>query len=558
MHNELHREKSLYLKQHQDNPVAWQPYNDDTLKMARRENKPMFLSIGYSSCHWCHVMAHESFEDPEIAKIINKYFIPVKVDREEFPAVDKRYQFYLHATGKKGGWPLSVFVLPDGRPFFGGTYFPKEDRFNLPSFAKILVQLGSLFIDSPEEAVKYAMNFEKFNSKFIGSEHKYEDLVDLYTSDILLIFQNMFDKQYGGLGKDAKFPNIPVLNSLLTYFEDEEIRESLILTADKLCTTGIYDHIYGGFYRYTVDREWTVPHFEKMLYDNAQNASFLLDMFGKTDNTLYLKIAEKTIDFMLTEFSTEFGMITAMDADSLNTEGKLVEGYYYLVSEAHIEPVKEFIELHEGVINLNTNDYNDYIKIEGHLDKLKEVNERTKPLKDEKVILSQNMLFCSSLLRMFEMSGKEYYMEQATSLLGKLRHFHIVEDKLFRLNYQGDVTVAGTLEDYVYTIKTLLDFFEVTKERTFLSEAASFTESALDQFYDKGIFYLDNHKNVVDTFDDSTPNPATLLVFILEQYSDVMGIAKDRTMLDFAADRFIKYAGGHPTLFKALKGYLGR
>lgn len=558
MQNSLNLEKSLYLRQHQSNPVAWQPYSPETLRTARIENKPMFLSIGYSSCHWCHVMAHESFEDQETADLLNKYFIPVKIDKEEFPAVDKRYQFYLHATGKKGGWPLSVFVLPDGRPFFGGTYFPKEERYNIPSFKNVLVQIGKLFQDSPEEAVKFAANFERFNEKFVSCEHRFESLEDLYTSDVLLIFENMFDAEHGGIGKDAKFPNIPVLSALLSYFEDKNIQNNLIHTADKLCTSGIYDHINGGFYRYTVDRKWHVPHFEKMLYDNALNTSFLLDMFEKTDNILYLKIAEKTIDYIIAEFSTEFGMLTAMDADSLDEEGKLIEGFYYLVSEKHIEPVKQHVELYEGVVNLKTNSYSDYLMIEGHFEQLRLSNERAKPIKDSKIILSVNMLFCSCLLKMFEMSGKEFYKEQATALLGKLRHFHMDGNRLFRINYNGEISIGGTLEDYVYTIQALLDFFEITKERTFLSEAAALTETALDIFHDNGRLYLDEKKEVVDTFDDSTPNPAALLILLLEKYSDVMGIPKDRTLLDFAADRFIKYAGGHPTLFRALKGYLGR
>lgn len=255
-----------------------------------------------------------------------------------------------------------------------------------------------------------------------------------------------------------------------------------------------------------MDRAWTVPHFEKMLYDNALNASFLLDMFEKTDNVLYLKIAEKTIDFILTEFNSEFGLITAMDADSQDDNGKSVEGFYYLVTEKHIEPVAEYIELHEGVINLTTTDYDKYVILEKkHFDKLKAANERVKPHKDEKVILSLNMLFCSALLKMFEMSGKEFYMEQATALLGKMKHFLVNGDELFRINYQGEIFANTTLEDYAYTIKkTILDFFEVTKEKAFLGEAASLTEKAIELFYCDGIFYLDSNKKVVDTFDDST------------------------------------------------------
>lgn len=558
MHNILSEQQSLYLRQHSDNPVAWQPYTEETLEMAKRENKPLFISIGYSSCHWCHVMAHETFEDPSAAEVINKYFVPIKIDREEHPEVDKRYQFYLSATGKKGGWPLSVFTLPDARPYFGGTYFPPDARHGLPAFKDIATQIGELYKNSPKEATKYADNFDNFYKKFLSAEHQHESLQDLYSADILAIFKKMMDKEYAGLGKDAKFPNTPVLNSLMEFYEDKEVQEFLIHTADKLCTSGIFDHINGGFYRYTVDRKWHVPHFEKMLYDNAQNASFLLDMYDKTHNLLYLHIAERAIDFILEEFSTEYGLISSMDADSPADGGKNVEGFYYLVSEEHVEPIKDFIELQEGVLNLKNTDYDTYIKLENHFDKLRESNEREKPNKDTKVILSQNMLFCSALLKIFEMSGKEYYMEQATALLNKMKHLHMDKTALFRINYEGEIFRAVCLEDYAQTIKTYLHFFDVTNEKIFLTEAAAFTEAAAKLFYEDGKFHLDQERTIVDTFDDSTPNSASLMVQIYDEYADYMGIPKDKTMLDFAADRLIKYAGGHPTLFTALKGYLGK
>lgn len=558
MKNTLASQQSLYLRQHADNPVAWQPYTAETLETAKRENKPLFISIGYSSCHWCHVMAHETFEDTAAAEVINKYFIPVKVDREEHPEVDKRYQFYLHATGKKGGWPLSVFTLPDGRAYFGGTYFPPEPRHGLPAFKDIVTQIGELYQNSPKEAAKYADNFDRFYEKFLLAEHKQESLEDLYTDDILKIFKKMTDKEYGGLGKDAKFPNTPVLNAMMAYYEDKEVSEFLIHTADKMCTSGIFDHVNGGFYRYTVDRQWHVPHFEKMLYDNAQNASFLLDMYSRTHNLLYLHIAERTIDFVLDEFSTEYGLISSIDADSPAEGGENAEGFYYLVSEEHIEPIKDYVELFEGVINLKNTDHNTYIKLESHFEKLREANERCMPRKDSKVILSQNMLFCSALIKIFEMSGKEYYMEQATALLNKMKHLHMDNTALFRINYEGEVFKSVCLEDYAQTIKTYLDFFDITNEKIFLTEAAAFTEAAAKLFYEDGIFHLDEHRTVVDTFDDSTPNPACMMVKIYEDYADYMGIPKDKAMLDFAADRLIKYAGGHPTLFTALKGYLGR
>jgi uncharacterized protein YyaL (SSP411 family) len=555
MINILNEEKSLYLLQHKDNPVAWQPYSAKTLGLAKILNKPLFISIGYSSCHWCHVMAHESFEMPSTADILNKYFIPVKLDREEFPEVDKSYQFYLQATGKRGGWPLSIFALPDGRAFFGGTYFPPEARHSLPAFRDIVTQLGELYKNKPEEAEKYAENYDNFRDKFYASEHTVEDLSGISTSDVLDIFKRMFDMEHGGLGTDAKFPNYPVLSAMLDFYDNPDVAAFLRLTADKLCTSGIYDHINGGFYRYAVDRGWTVPHFEKMLYDNAQNSVFLLEMFARTDNVLYLKIAEKTLDFILSEFSTEFGMITAMDADSIRDDGKSIEGYYYLATEAMVKPFAEHVTLHEGVININEADHDNYLNLEKYFDSIREKNTREKPAKDGKVILSQNMMFVSALLKMFEMSGRDYYLEQSSALLGKLRHFLINGTDLYRINYTGDIFANVTLEDYVHTIKAYIDFFEVTKERPFLAEAAALTQKALEIFAKDGVLYLDTAKKVIDTFDDSTQNPASLLTLILSQYGGLMGIENNRRIQDYAADRFIKYAGGHPTLLSAFKEY---
>ena len=559
MQNELSKEKSLYLKQHENNPVVWQAYSEEVFEKAKQLNMPIFFSIGYSSCHWCHVMAHESFENQVAAEILNKYFIPVKIDREEFPGVDKRYQFYLHATGKRGGWPLSVFTLPDGRPFFGGTYFPPKPTHGLPAFTEIVVQLGKLYRENQNEAEKYANNFDAFMQKFTSFDGKMADLEDFDFHTASEDFSKMFDAEFGGLGNDAKFPNTPVLNAMLYYYDtDLYVRDFMNLTADMLCTSGIYDHVNGGFYRYAVDRHWTVPHFEKMLYDNAQNSVFLLEMFERTDNMLYFRVAEKTIDFILHEFNTDFGLIAAMDADSLSDDGKLIEGYYYLYSENALEPVKDMITLHEGVINVNDADYENYVRLEKHFDLLKDTNTREKPLRDTKIILSQNMLFCKALIKMFEVSGKDFYLEQATALMNKMRHFHMEGGRLFRINYAGEVMHHVTLEDYAYTIDALLEFLHVTKERSFMAEASKLTRTALELFTRDGLLYLDTDKTVADTFDDSMPNPIGVFTGILLNYGDALGAEDTDKILDYTADRLMKYASGHPTLFSQFMRYINK
>jgi uncharacterized protein YyaL (SSP411 family) len=307
-----------------------------------------------------------------------------------------------------------------------------------------------------------------------------------------------------------------------------------------------------------VDRHWTVPHFEKMLYDNAQNAVFLLEMYERTDNMLYFRIAEKTIDFILHEFNTDFGLIAAMDADSISDDGKLIEGYYYLYPETAVEPIKEQITLNEGVININDADYENYVRLEQHFDFLKDRNTREKPAKDTKIILSQNMLFCKALLKMFEVSGKDFYLEQAAALMNKMRHFHMEGSTLFRVNYAGDVMHHVTLEDYAYTIDALLEFLHITKERSFMTEAAKLTARALELFTKDGLIYLDIDKTVADTFDDSIPNPIGVFAGVLLQYGDALGVENTGKILDYAADRLIKYASGHPTLFSHFKRYINK
>jgi len=560
LENILKNERSIYLLQHKDNPVAWQPWNDATLKLAQEQDKPIMVSVGYSACHWCHVMEKESFEDPEIAEVINRYFIPVKVDREEYPDVDKRYQFYLQSTGVNGGWPLNCFLLPDGTPFYGGTYYPKEPGHGLPAFKEILEKIGELYRTDRAHVRQTAKNYISFLDEFKEVKFDLEHFESTPVSAFDNEFYRIMDMENGGFGAGARFPQIPSLLYLMKRFEKERISAFLTKTADILCSGGICDHIHGGFFRYTVDKEWRTPHFEKMLYDNALNAIFLARMFDKTENMLYLHTARKAIDFILEEFNTEFGLISSMDADSPDSKGKMAEGFYYkifnrdmvLLSEEDKKKLFEHVFPYEGVAAFAKADYESRILVQPLIDKLKEGSVyKTKPAKDNKVILSQNALFCKALLEYSETAGDEYYFEQAKMLLGKLEHFLIDGTHLNRINYNGDIFNYATLEDYAFTADMYIKFFDITSEKSFLVKAKTLLEQALEEFTTNGLLHLDRAGKVLETFDDSMPSAVGLTAELIIHNKERLGLEITSETENFLADRAVKYPTAHSTVLSA-------
>jgi len=343
--NNLKGESSPYLKQHQNNPVNWYPYGSEAFNLAKKEKKMIFLSIGYSSCHWCHVMAHESFENDNIAKILNEHFISIKVDREERPDIDNIYQTVIQLMGKRGGWPLSVFLTPEMKPIYGGTYFPPHSRFGIISFPELLVQLVHTYnsdktkIDKVGEEINGAI-LDVFNR---NSNRNSQNLIDIFNpglfDDVLKQFLLGFDEQNGGYGSAPKFPNFPSITMIMRQIREtdpnidkptsKKITSNVKLTLDKMAKGGIYDQIGGGFHRYSVDKYWLVPHFEKMLYDNAMALvaySEAYQFFNR--NQRYMEIVGEIIEWIQRDMYAESekkGLFSTLDADS---EGK--EGKYYV------------------------------------------------------------------------------------------------------------------------------------------------------------------------------------------------------------------------------------
>src|SRR5919106_619746 len=337
--NRLMNESSPYLLQHANNPVDWYAWGEDAFQRAKEEDKPIFLSIGYSACHWCHVMAHESFEDEEIAKIMNENFVNIKVDREERPDIDDIYQKVSQIAVGTGGWPLSIFLTPDQRPFYVGTYFPKYSRYGMPGFGTILTQLAEAYKSKKQEinaATSEFMNALSARAKDVqGKEQSIErSILDEAAIGLL----QMGDPIYGGFGQAPKFPNASNLLFLLHYYDISGIsrfKDFVMFSADKMAAGGIYDHLGGGFARYSTDQKWLVPHFEKMLYDNALLSQMYAELYQITKAEPYMQIIRKTLDYVIREMThPDGGLYSAQDADSEGEEGK-----FYLWKKNEIESV---------------------------------------------------------------------------------------------------------------------------------------------------------------------------------------------------------------------------
>ncbi len=515
--NILSDDLSPYLRQHKDNPVHWQTWSDEPLKFARRNKKPILLSIGYASCHWCHVMAHESFEDIETAKIMNELFVNIKVDREERPDLDFIFQssFQLfNQTG--GGWPLTMFLDENGVPFMGGTYFPKEPKNGLPSFKEVLQKVSEAYKDQRENIIKQK------NLIIKNLDLKKNSVLNQDLEPILEISLNNLDPLKGGYKGAPKFPTFNLYETLLYFFNksnDRKYLKPVDIIIKQLCSKGIYDHVEGGIARYTIDENWIVPHFEKMLYDNTQFI-LLISKYCKINSETYYKYKlEKTVEFLKKNFINREGFFgSAYDADSDGIEGK-----YYVFNYEEIKDI-EYIEKYFE-IKAEGNWENKIILIEREkpnediIKKLFEIrSKRNKPFFDDKTQLDLNCIMISALVSANEILPKNNYLKFAEELFLRIEKKYI-KNKIYH-SFSKDIVF---IEDYAFLINALNDLYDKTMNFKYKDLAKKLSQEAINKFYlnEKNIFQKNPKDNndvffePIDIGDNTIPNGNAIMLINL-------------------------------------------
>ena len=512
MPNRLANTSSPYLRQHADNPVDWYPWGEDAFALAKAEHKPILLSVGYASCHWCHVMAHESFEDDDTAQIMNREFVNIKVDREERPDVDAVYMEALQMMTGSGGWPMTIVMTPAGKPFFAGTYFPKEDRPQYPAFQRVLLGLADAWHNRPDEVTKVSENITD-NLGNVMRLDRQGSLEPHQFQDALHTLKNTFDNQHGGFGSAPKFPPHSILRVLLQE-TDAEMLEMATLTLDKMAAGGIYDHLGGGFARYSVDAIWLVPHFEKMLYDNAQLVPCYLEGFLRTGNMTYRDVAQETLEWVTREMTDPDtgGFYSALDADSEGEEGKFyvwtarefdhilgedarfAKAYYGVGEVGNFEGKTVLQRPREDIDVAHTLGISEdevRQKREVVREKLFAVREqRVRPGLDDKILTSLNGLMLAAFADAGRILGEDAYLEMA------IRNATFLRDTMMRRHgdslrlwhvfdpHSGTASIEGMLEDYTYLGLGLLALYRATFERQWLELAFELAESVLEHFHD--------------------------------------------------------------------------
>ena len=544
--NHLIDETSPYLLEHAHNPVNWYPWGKEALEKAQREDKPIFLSIGYSSCHWCHVMEHESFENEEIAALLNKYFVSIKVDREQRPDLDQIYMSFTTALTGRGGWPMSVFLTPDLKPFYAGTYFPPDDRYGKPGFKKIITEIGKAYIENKQSILNASANIYSQVSQRLQTNLPAAVVTQDMIKQAVTSLMNNFDNVYGGFGQAPKFPHAVELSLLLRYYKatgDTTYLEATLKSLRAMAKGGIYDQLGGGFARYSTDRQWLVPHFEKMLYTNVLLVLTYVDAYQITGDDFYLQVVRGILDFILREMTDKNGgFYSSLDADSDGKEGKfyvwskteidqilgkkaeLFERYYNITERGNFEN-ENILSLTEASDNLrdkaNLKDFDNFIS--DSKEKLMQVrSRRIRPKTDDKILTSWNGLALSAFCKGYQVTQDARYLKAA------LKNASFVKERLYQNRQlthayrQGKHSSGQFLEDYAYYIKGLLDLYETdTSDNNgqwlkFADELASHSTKLF--MNESGHFYLrpasesDLIVRPKDETDGAIPAPGSIMI----------------------------------------------
>jgi len=537
MANSLKDEYSPYLQQHVNNPVEWYPWGDEAFDKAQKENKPIFLSIGYSSCHWCHVMERESFENQEIAQVLNKHFVSIKVDREERPDIDKHFQkVYQLMNGRPGGWPTSLFLTADKKPFYSATYIPPTPRYGMMGFGELLQTIQTKY------ATQEALLIEKSEEilRFINPK---EDKIQATKLDASIIKRfeeqalQLFDNQNGGFNKAPKFPQTSILDLLLdTYLlnKDKATLTMVTTSLDAMIQGGLYDLVDGGFCRYSTDDKWLVPHFEKMSYDNALLSQLYLKAYQITKKEKYKEIALQTVDFMREKMSEDALFYSASDADTQGVEGK-----YFVYSYEELQEAFETASIDKSVLSSCSKEGNfegkNIIRIESDsaispkaLAVLQEIRAtREYPFIDKKVIVSWNAMMIKSLFKASRITNtiNEKYLADAVNSLGKLLDSMYINSELYHATLIGkEPKIKAFLEDYAYLCDTLIEAYQSTLNETYLIVATKLANSAIEKYYDQGKwkFSKGEFETNADIHDSSYPSSLAMMLSSLYSISSLV------------------------------------
>lgn len=592
--NALINEISPYLLQHAHNPVNWYPWCEEALSRAKQEDKPILLSIGYSACHWCHVMAHESFEDEATALLMNENFINIKVDREERPDLDAIYMAAVQLTTGSGGWPMTVFLTADQAPFYCGTYFPRDDRYGMPSFRQILLSVARAYREKRQalqrDAETITAEIRKMDSLAAGQTRLEVALLDNAASAL----SANYDSRNGGFGRAPKFPPSMALSFLMrSYRRNGDLRylDMVNRTLTSMASGGVYDQIGGGFHRYSVDAEWLVPHFEKMLYDNALLSRVYLDGYLLTKNDSYRKVAEQILDYVLREMtSPEGGFYSSQDADSEGKEGAFFiwtadevisilgedEGelfcrYYGITVEGNFEGKNILHIPRPADLVARLNNADDLLEIikKGKQKLFKAREMRIRPGRDEKILTAWNGLMLRSFSEASSSFDREDYRAAAIRngefLLSRLR----CGGRLLRSYKDGQARLNGYLDDYACLIDGLLSLYEATFDLRWIGEASGVSELMIAKFWDRQnknfYFTAENHESLIhrpkEFVDNATPSGNSVAAHVLLRLWKFTG---DSRWSDYAVSVLESMAGlgaqqpaAFANLFCALDFYLG-
>ncbi len=610
MQNHLKNQTSPYLLQHAENPVHWYPWCAEAFEIAKKEDKPIFLSIGYSTCHWCHVMAHESFEDMEIADILNQYFISIKVDKEERPDIDSIYMSVCQAFTGSGGWPTTLFLTPEQKPFFAGTYFPKTAKYGQIGLKELLLTVHEKWKTDRDDLLEFAeeiismvnkqtkradnIDGKRKGKKITGKNFIIENSME--EVDMQLInaafeqYKHTFDEKNGGFGREPKFPTPHNLLFLMQYYEKSKNTDALKMVEKTLLQMykgGMFDHIGGGFSRYSTDRYFLVPHFEKMLYDNALLILAYCKAYRLTKNHIYCDVAEKTAAYILREMtSSEGGFYSAQDADSEGIEGKYYlfepseitgvlgekEGqefnqYFDITKEGNFEGKSipnllqnKFVNSERNIINKSLNE--NLLKVYDYRKKRYSLHL------DDKVLTNWNALMIAAMCHLYRVTGKKNYLEAAVNAQKFIQDKLCENDTLYISYREGKRSGKGFLDDYANVVFGLLALYEATLDSVYFEKARQFCDKAISEFYagEQGGFFLygkENEQLIMrpkETYDGAVFSGNSAMAYNLVQISLLTGEKRYEELAEqqigFMCRAAEDYPAGHAMFLVALSDYI--